>query len=92
LTDADTTGRDLLAYRLAGGSVNVRRVAVDLWITLDDETVGSDDRELVLPGGESYRVTLRLVRGGERPVVVVSAQNESAASGPGKPPPFAVDS
>ncbi|WP_115862826.1 DUF7311 family protein [Halorussus litoreus] len=100
--DVDNDDRDLLAYRLAGGSVNVRRVAVDLRVALDGaggvpdgETIESDDRALVLPGGESSLVTLRLVRAGGRPVVVASArsasvQNESAASGLGKPPPFMV--
>lgn len=102
--EADTANRDLLAYRLAGGSVNVRRIPVDLRVApggegvgLSDETAESDDRALVLSGGESYLLTLRLVRTDGRPVVVASARsgsirNESAASGLGKPPPFAVDS
>lgn len=98
---ADTSGWDLLAYRIAGGSTVVRRVGVDLRVVRDGETVASDSRALVLSGGETYRLTLRLVRIRGRLTVVVGVgtvvvdagtivvgvEDSLPASGRGKPPP-----
>lgn len=91
---ADTSGRDLLAYRIAGGSTVVRRVGVDMRVVRDGETVAPDSQALVLHGGETYRLTLRLVRVRGRLAVVVGVGtmvvdvgDSSAASGRGKPPP-----
>jgi hypothetical protein len=75
---ADTAERDVFAVRVAGGRWTVRRVEADLRASKEDRIVG-DDRPLVLRGGETYAVTLRLRRLDGRRVVVVSVR--SAAGG-----------
>lgn len=84
---ADTSGRDLLAYRIAGGSTVVRRVGVDIRVVRDGKTVAPDSQALVLHGGETYRLTLRLVRIRGRLTVIVAVGRSLPGSGLGKPPP-----
>jgi hypothetical protein len=83
----DGAGRDLLAYRIAGGSTVVRRIGVDLRVVRDGQRVESDAQPLVLRDGESYRLVLRLVRVRGRPTVVVGVRDSSARRALGKPPP-----
>ncbi|NHN58071.1 MULTISPECIES: hypothetical protein [Halorussus] len=70
-TASDAAGRDVLAFRVAGGRRHVRRVAVDLRVVRDGR-ISEDDRTIVLRSGGSYAVTLRLVRSDGRRIVVVS--------------------
>lgn len=102
----DTADRDLLAYRVGGGSTGVRsgdstavrtggstairRIGVDLRVVRNDEVAASDSRALVLLGGETYRLTLRLMRIRGRLRVVVGVGDSSGASRRGKPPPNSV--
>jgi hypothetical protein len=67
----DTGESDVLAYRVAGGRHHVLRVETDLRIVREGRPTGSDSRPLVLRGGESRRLTLRLGRHDGRPVVMV---------------------
>ncbi|WP_276281060.1 DUF7311 family protein [Halorussus caseinilyticus] len=70
-TAADTAVSDVFAFRVAGDPRRVRRAETDLRVVRDGR-VTTDDRALVLGGGESYTVTLRLVRRGGRRTVIVS--------------------
>mgnify|MGYP000438608642 CR=1 FL=1 len=69
----DSAERDVMAFRVAGAPRHVRRVGTDLRVVRDGAVAESDATALVLRGGESYAVTLRLVRLDGRPTVVVSA-------------------
>lgn len=68
----DTADGDLFAYRVAGGRRHVRRIGADLRVVSDGELAESDSRALVLRGGETHRVVLRLARIDGRPTVVVT--------------------
>lgn len=68
-TAADTDRSDVLAYRVSGGDMSVVRLPVDL-LVLNDGNSASDDHALVVRGGTT-RLTLRLLRDGDRPVVAV---------------------
>lgn len=67
----DTADGDVFAYRVAGGRTRVRRVETDLRVVLGGDPVESDSRALVLRGGGTYRLTLRLVRLDGRPTIFV---------------------
>lgn len=71
-TATDTAERDVLAFRVAGGRHHVRRVEADLRVVRDGTRSVEDSRPLVLRGGGTYEVTLRLVRLDGRRTVVVS--------------------
>ncbi|MFC4449301.1 DUF7311 family protein [Halorussus aquaticus] len=85
-TATDTATHDVLAYRIAGGNRNVRRVETDLRVARarrasggerrrdGDDPSGDDSRALVLRGGEDYEVTLRLVSLDGRRTVTVSVR------------------
>jgi hypothetical protein len=73
-SEADTAARDLLVFRVAGGRRHVRRVGVDLRVVRDGAHSTADSRALVLRGGATYEVTLRLVRSGGRRIVVVAVR------------------
>ncbi|WP_158057578.1 DUF7311 family protein [Halorussus halophilus] len=66
--DTDTPHSDRLAYRVEGGDTHVFRLPVDLLVA--GENQASDANALVVHGG-TVRLTLRLVRDGDRPVVAV---------------------
>lgn len=70
----DAAESDVVAYRLAGGRTRVRRLGVDLRIIREGTVVADDSQALVLHGGETYRLTLRLVRIDGRVVVTVAAK------------------
>jgi hypothetical protein len=69
----DSAERDVLVFQVAGAPRQVRRVGTDLRVVRDGETDQSDAAALVLRGGETYAVTLRLVRLDGWRTVVVSA-------------------
>lgn len=71
-TATDTVERDVLAFRVAGGPRHVRRVEADLRVGREDGRPVEDSRALVLRGGGTYEVTLRLVRLDGRRTVIVS--------------------
>jgi hypothetical protein len=81
-TVTDTAARDLLVFRVAGGRRHVRRVEADLRVVRGgiggaggNRTRSTEDsRALVLRGGGSYEVTLRLVRSDGRRIVVVAVR------------------
>ncbi|WP_276300570.1 DUF7311 family protein [Halorussus lipolyticus] len=73
-TATDTAEGDLLVFRVAGGPRHVRRVAADLRVVSEDARSAVDSRALVLRGGETYEVTLRVVRSDGRRIVVVSVR------------------
>jgi hypothetical protein len=70
----DTGERDVLAFRVADGRRHVRRAGVDLRVVRDGTRSTADSRALVLRGGGTYEMTLRLVRLHERRIVVVSVR------------------
>jgi hypothetical protein len=70
----DSRDRDVLAFSVAGGRRQVRRVGTDLRVVRDDEVAESDAAALVLRGGDTYAMTLRLRRVDGRRTVVVSAE------------------
>ncbi|WP_135851645.1 DUF7311 family protein [Halorussus salinus] len=72
----DSPERDVLAFSIAGGPRRVRRVGTDLRVVRDGAVAESDAAALVLRGGETYAVTLRLRRVDGRLTVVVSAERE----------------
>jgi len=74
VTDSPTS--DVLAVGVAGGRQQVRRVGTDLRVVRDGEVAESDRAALVLRGGETYAVTLRLRRVDGRRTVVVSVERE----------------
>ncbi|WP_135827953.1 DUF7311 family protein [Halorussus halobius] len=84
--------RGVLAYRLAGGPVEVRRVGLDLRAGGDGTRGESDSRALVLRGGGTYHLTLRLVRNRGRPTVAVAvgrSVGRATTLARAKPPPTA---
>lgn len=74
VTDSPTN--DVVAFGVAGGRWQVRRVGTDLRVVRDGEVAESDDAALVLRGGETYAVTLRLRRVDGRRTVVVSVERK----------------
>ena len=91
-TAADDADRDLLAYRLAGGPVECRRVDADLRPVEGGPRVESAPDLLVLRGDGTYRLTLRVVRHrGRLAVTVTVGQSASRATttplARAKPPP-----
>lgn len=74
VTDSTTT--DVLAFRVAGGRRHVHRVGTDLRVVRDGEVAESDAAAVLLRGGETYAVTLRLRRVDGRRTVVVAAERE----------------
>lgn len=68
----DTAESDVFAYRVAGGRTHVCRIGADLRVVREGDIVESDSRALVLRGGGTYRLRLRLVRLDGRPTVLVS--------------------
>ncbi|UPV99350.1 hypothetical protein M0R88_12545 [Halorussus gelatinilyticus] len=72
----DSPRRDVLAFSVAGGPRRVRRVGTDLRVSRGGAVAGSDAAALVLRGGETYTVTLRLRRVDGRRTVVVSVERE----------------
>lgn len=84
---ADSAEQDLLASQITGAKTVIRRVEVDMRVVRDGETAASDSQALVLAGGETYRLTLRLVRIRGRPTVIVGVGRSLPGSGLGKPPP-----
>lgn len=78
---ADTDRGDVFAYRAAGGQRRVRRVETDLRVVRDDPVPEPDAEPLVLAGGETHRLTLRLVRVGGRPTVLLAARRFKAEDG-----------
>ncbi|WP_135825611.1 DUF7311 family protein [Halorussus ruber] len=82
VSEADTAARDILVFRVAGGRRHVRRVGADLRVVRggtgrgvrDGTRSTADSRALVLRGGATYEVTLRLVRADGRRIVVVAVR------------------
>jgi hypothetical protein len=67
----DTADGDVFAYRVAGGRIRVRRVEADLRVVRDGEPTENDSEPLVLHGGGTYQLTLRLVQlDGPRTILV----------------------
>lgn len=75
-TVADADDRDVFAFRVAGGRRHVRRVGTDLRVRREGR-IADDERPLVLRGGDTYAVTLRLRRLDGQRVVVVSVREAS---------------
>ena len=73
---ADTGQTDVLVSRVAGGDAHVVRVPAELVVVTDSRSP-DDDRPLVARGG-TVRLTLRLVRDGEEPVVEVERSEPGA--------------
>ncbi|WP_132057425.1 DUF7311 family protein [Halorussus amylolyticus] len=87
---ADTDERDAFASRIDGGRHRVRRVGFDLRAAVPTENnrgwrLAPDDGPLVLRGGETHRVVLRLVRIDGRPTVVASARRFKSEDGTTSP-------
>ncbi|UPV73320.1 hypothetical protein M0R89_12275 [Halorussus limi] len=70
----DSAERDVFAFRVADAPRQVRRVGTDLRAVRDGAVAESDAAVLVLRGGKTYKVTLRLVPLDGRRTVVVSAE------------------
>ncbi|WP_137283355.1 DUF7311 family protein [Halorussus salinisoli] len=73
-TATDTADRDVFAFRVRGGRRHVHRVGTDLRVIRDGAIAESDSEASILRGGETYAVTLRVVRSAERRTVVVSVR------------------
>lgn len=73
---ADTAERDVFAVRVAGDRRLVRRVGTDLRVVREGRVAG-DERAVVLRGGATYAVTLRLRRLDGHRVVVASVRSVS---------------
>lgn len=92
-TATDDADRDLLAYRLAGGPVERRRVDAALRPVEGGPRVESASQLLVVRGGGTYHLTLRLVRNRGRATVAVvvtvgeSANRATTTLARAKPPP-----
>lgn len=83
---ADTAERDVFASRVAGSRHRVRRVDFDLRAAVPDDDAGwrvePDARPVVLRGGETYRLALRLVRLDGRPTVLLTVREFKSEDGP----------
>lgn len=76
----DTAEGDVLAYRIAGGTLGVRRIDTDLRVVRDGTRIESDSRALVLRGGGTYHLTLRLVRNRGQSSVTVRVRDQSSVA------------
>ena len=93
---ADTAERDVFASRVGGGRRRVRRVGFDLAVAVPADGDSTDENPtdgdsgwkiepdavpVVLRGGATYRLTLRLVRLDGRPTVLVTVRGFTSEDG-----------
>lgn len=93
---ADTADRDVFAFRVSGGRQRVRRVDFDFRAAIpadadpsDENSTDGDSRwrvesdaiPIVLRGGATYRLTLRLVRLDGRPTVLATVRGFTTEDG-----------
>lgn len=82
---AETDRSDLFAFRVAGGPDRIRRVGFDLRVGVRDDSdslphVEPDGLPVVLRGGGTYRLVLRLRESGGRPTVVLTVRGLKSRS------------
>lgn len=88
---ADTPERDVFGSQVSGGRQRVRRVDFDLRAAVPTDggptdgdpgwRIESDGTPIVLRGGETYRLTLRLVRLDGRPTVLATVRGFTTDDG-----------